>query len=157
MEKLSLLLVVILPLVAWSYSPSPFDEELRAQGLLGSHFGIPGLNASFDYVILGGGTAGLTLVSKFDSATVKLRIVSYRIVFCQRKPAQLILHNSIRPVAWPQIPLSLLPSLKRETSTSSAMAIGPRSPGTPLLLPTAVPQQQRIPTLIGISIRSHRL
>lgn len=83
MEKLSLLLVSILPLVAWSCSPSPFDEVLRAQGLLGSHFGIPGLNASFDYVILGGGTAGLTLVSKFDSATVKSRVVSYRIVFYQ--------------------------------------------------------------------------
>ncbi|KAF2089552.1 GMC oxidoreductase [Saccharata proteae CBS 121410] len=29
--------------------------------LIGSHFGIPGANATFDYVVIGGGTAGLTI------------------------------------------------------------------------------------------------
>lgn len=32
--------------------------------LLSSAFGVPGLNASFDYVIVGGGTAGLTLAAR---------------------------------------------------------------------------------------------
>lgn len=40
---------------------SSFFETLRAADLIGSHFGIPGFNASFDYVIVGGGTAGLAL------------------------------------------------------------------------------------------------
>jgi hypothetical protein len=39
-------------------------ESLEAQGLLGSHFGIPGVGAQYDYVILGGGTAGLTLARR---------------------------------------------------------------------------------------------
>ena len=30
----------------------------------GSSFGVPGVNASFDYVIVGGGTAGLTLATR---------------------------------------------------------------------------------------------
>lgn len=41
-----------------------FDESLGAQGLLGSHFGIPGLPAAFDYVVIGGGTAGLTVARR---------------------------------------------------------------------------------------------
>lgn len=32
--------------------------------LAGSYFGIPNNNASFDYVIVGGGTAGLTVASR---------------------------------------------------------------------------------------------
>lgn len=32
--------------------------------LLGSSFGIPGQNATYDYVVVGGGTAGLTLASR---------------------------------------------------------------------------------------------
>jgi choline dehydrogenase len=40
---------------------SSFFETLRAADLIGSHFGVPGFNASFDYVVVGGGTAGLAL------------------------------------------------------------------------------------------------
>lgn len=36
-------------------------------GLLGSYFGIPGQDAAFDYVIIGGGTAGLTLANRLSS------------------------------------------------------------------------------------------
>lgn len=38
-----------------------YQESIEAEQLLGSHFGIPGLPATYDYVILGGGTAGITL------------------------------------------------------------------------------------------------
>ena len=36
--------------------------------LLGTPFGAPGSNASFDYVIVGGGTAGLTMATRLASA-----------------------------------------------------------------------------------------
>lgn len=32
--------------------------------ILGSSFGVPGANATFDYVIVGGGTAGLTIATR---------------------------------------------------------------------------------------------
>lgn len=32
--------------------------------LLGSSFGIPGTNATYDYIVVGGGNAGLTLASR---------------------------------------------------------------------------------------------
>lgn len=51
-------------LLAFSGSASIFDENINAQGLLGSHFGVPGLPSSFDYVIAGGGTAGLALARR---------------------------------------------------------------------------------------------
>ena len=42
----------------------PFEEVLSAQGLLGSHFGVPGFDAVYDYVVIGGGTAGLTVARR---------------------------------------------------------------------------------------------
>ncbi len=42
----------------------PLQDTLSALGLLGSHFGVPGLPASYDYVIIGGGTAGLTVARR---------------------------------------------------------------------------------------------
>ncbi|KAG9567676.1 alcohol oxidase, partial [Aureobasidium melanogenum] len=38
--------------------------SLSHQGLLGSRFGVPGVNASYDYVVIGGGTAGLTVATR---------------------------------------------------------------------------------------------
>lgn len=40
------------------------SETISAQGLLGSHFGIPGIDGSYDYVVIGGGTAGLTVARR---------------------------------------------------------------------------------------------
>lgn len=42
----------------------PFGETLQAQGLLGSHFGQVSIPASFEYVVVGGGTAGLTIARR---------------------------------------------------------------------------------------------
>lgn len=41
-----------------------FDETLVASGLLGSHFGVPGIPGQYDYIVLGGGTAGLTIAKR---------------------------------------------------------------------------------------------
>lgn len=41
-----------------------FDDTLLATGLLGSHFGVPGIPGQYDYVVLGGGTAGLTMAKR---------------------------------------------------------------------------------------------
>ncbi|KAL8722844.1 MAG: hypothetical protein Q9225_000731 [Loekoesia sp. 1 TL-2023] len=49
---------------ALSLSASILNENINAYGLLGSHFGIPGLPGSFDYIIAGGGTAGLALARR---------------------------------------------------------------------------------------------
>ena len=60
--KLFILLASILPAACQTTSFS--NEIITAQGLLGSHFGVPGLPGSFDYVIAGGGTAGLALARR---------------------------------------------------------------------------------------------
>lgn len=46
-------------------APTPATENILANGddLLGSHFGLPG-NATFDYVVVGGGTAGLAIATR---------------------------------------------------------------------------------------------
>jgi len=41
-----------------------YYESLTAQSLLGSHFGVPNIVAAYDYVIVGGGTAGLTMARR---------------------------------------------------------------------------------------------
>ena len=45
------------------------NEAILTQGLIGSHFGVPGQAVSFDYVIAGGGTAGLTLARRLAANT----------------------------------------------------------------------------------------
>ncbi|RDW60603.1 glucose-methanol-choline oxidoreductase [Coleophoma cylindrospora] len=48
-------------LAAVQAAPSSYTRD---QGLIGSSFGVPGNNATFDYIIVGGGTAGLTLATR---------------------------------------------------------------------------------------------
>ncbi|GAW27331.1 putative GMC oxidoreductase [Rosellinia necatrix] len=51
-------------LVALPLGTLALTDGIIADGLLGSHFGIPAFSASFDYVIVGGGTAGLTVARR---------------------------------------------------------------------------------------------
>ncbi|KAH7117032.1 glucose-methanol-choline oxidoreductase [Dendryphion nanum] len=55
--------LLTLTLLFTSVSCTPADS-ITGQSLLGSSFGIPGLNSTFDYVIIGGGTAGLALANR---------------------------------------------------------------------------------------------
>ena len=57
-------------------SPSPFahllqrdaapsySEDLYAAQLIGSHFGVPDIPVTYDYVVVGGGTAGLVVARR---------------------------------------------------------------------------------------------
>ncbi|KAL8743615.1 MAG: hypothetical protein Q9190_004057 [Brigantiaea leucoxantha] len=45
-------------------SASIYSEQLLASQLIGSHFGVPDLSKAFDYVIIGGGTAGLVIAER---------------------------------------------------------------------------------------------
>ena len=50
--------------LAVSTQAAPGLSHIQARGLLGTSFGVPGNNATFDYVVVGGGTAGLTLATR---------------------------------------------------------------------------------------------
>lgn len=52
-------------LVAFSAFPT---DPLSGQQLVGQSFGVPGVNASYDYVIVGGGTAGLLLANRLSAS-----------------------------------------------------------------------------------------
>jgi choline dehydrogenase len=43
---------------------APHLSNLHARRVLGSSFGVPGDNRTFDYVVVGGGTAGLTIATR---------------------------------------------------------------------------------------------
>jgi len=45
-------------------SPVDHSSHLKARALLGSSFGVPGRDASYDYVVVGGGNAGLTVAMR---------------------------------------------------------------------------------------------
>lgn len=42
------------------------------QAVFGSSFGVPNVNATYDYIIVGGGTTGLTLASRLAEDPTKL-------------------------------------------------------------------------------------
>lgn len=51
-------------------------ESISGLGLVGSHFGIPFFNATFDYVIVGGGTAGLTIATRLaQNSTFSVAVI----------------------------------------------------------------------------------
>lgn len=51
------------PLYLANSSPN-FWDDLSATQLIGSHFGVPDVPASYDYVVVGGGTAGLVMARR---------------------------------------------------------------------------------------------
>jgi choline dehydrogenase len=55
-------------------APAPASDYYSANDnndLLGSHFGLPG-NKTFDYVVVGGGTAGLAIATRLAEDSSKL-------------------------------------------------------------------------------------
>lgn len=60
-------------LVAAAARPDLFEDGQRGR-ILGSSFGVPGINATFDYVIVGGGTAGLTIAARLAEGDPSLAV-----------------------------------------------------------------------------------
>lgn len=56
-------------LLSTEASVSILDESISTQGLLGSHFGVPGRSSTYDFVVIGGGTAGLTIARRLAQNT----------------------------------------------------------------------------------------
>jgi hypothetical protein len=51
-------------------------QQPNGQPPYGSFFGLPGLNATYDYVIVGGGTAGLTVASRLaENSSLSVAVV----------------------------------------------------------------------------------
>ena len=46
-----------------------YTDSISGQQLIGSHFGVPGLSAQYDYIVLGGGTGGLAMARRLASET----------------------------------------------------------------------------------------
>lgn len=44
-----------------------FSEHFETLQLIGSHFGVPNVSRTYDYVIVGGGTAGLVVARRLAS------------------------------------------------------------------------------------------
>jgi len=51
-------------------------QQPNGQPPYGSFFGLPGLNATYDYVIVGGGTAGLTVASRLaENSSLSVAVI----------------------------------------------------------------------------------
>ena len=46
--------------------PQQTQPRLRARDLFGTSFGVPNINRTFDYIIVGGGNAGLTVAARLS-------------------------------------------------------------------------------------------
>lgn len=68
-----------LPLLALSLLDLASAVNLFPNGakgrLLGSTFGVPGANATFDYVVVGGGTAGITIATRLSATGARVALV----------------------------------------------------------------------------------
>ncbi|TGJ84435.1 hypothetical protein E0Z10_g4322 [Xylaria hypoxylon] len=71
--QLSVLAAAVLPGLSVRAAPRPLPQDSSITGLLGTSFGIPGQDYEFDYIVVGGGSAGLAIASRLaekDSLTV---------------------------------------------------------------------------------------
>lgn len=77
MKPFSIASSVLLALCSSSVTSADLFNQATPDGrpLLSSFFGIPGTNATYDYVIVGGGTAGLALASRLAAANISVAVL----------------------------------------------------------------------------------
>ncbi|GAB1743243.1 hypothetical protein NU219Hw_g9094t1 [Hortaea werneckii] len=51
------------------------QQEPSGKPLISSFFGVPGINATFDYVVVGGGTAGLAIATRLAAANLSVAVI----------------------------------------------------------------------------------
>lgn len=51
------------------------QQEPSGEPLVSSFFGVPGTNAIFDYVVVGGGTAGLAIATRLATANLSVAVI----------------------------------------------------------------------------------
>ena len=64
MYRISSIFTYISLLIASGIATPNLLENASLGTLLGTSFGLPGTNTTFDYVVVGGGTAGLTMATR---------------------------------------------------------------------------------------------
>ncbi|KAJ4297924.1 hypothetical protein N0V90_005823 [Kalmusia sp. IMI 367209] len=70
--RLLLLLVPLFTSPALSGIPT---DPITGQQLIGESFGVPGVNTTYDYVIVGGGTAGLVLANRLSDSSNTVAVI----------------------------------------------------------------------------------
>lgn len=77
MKPFSIVSTLLLALCSCGVTSADLFNQATPDGrpLLSSFFGIPGTNATFDYVIVGGGTAGLALASRLAGANISVAVL----------------------------------------------------------------------------------
>lgn len=51
-------------------------KSALASSLYSNSFGVPGLNATYDYIVIGGGTAGLTIAARLaEDSNVSVAVI----------------------------------------------------------------------------------
>ncbi|KAI1080451.1 GMC oxidoreductase [Whalleya microplaca] len=73
---LSVLAATVLPGLSVRAAPKPVVQDSSTTGLLGTSFGIPGQDYEFDYVVVGGGQAGLTVAARLaESSSLTVGVI----------------------------------------------------------------------------------
>lgn len=62
--KGTLMILSVSTALATLAQAAPTSSHIQARRLLGTSFGVPGDNATYEYIIVGGDTAGLTIATR---------------------------------------------------------------------------------------------
>ena len=68
--------IVLFLTIAHALPANPQTSDSQNRGQKGYAFGKPGVNATFDYVVIGGGTAGLAIATRLaENASISVAVI----------------------------------------------------------------------------------